>query len=94
MNPDSNFQSVLKTQLSTPAVKFDADNPKHRAAYAEWELTGRWPIRFLTEWPMVTVPQTVLTALARRACVKEFDQVSKARNIELKPGVESYAFCK
>jgi len=94
MHYEHSFQSVLKTVLEREPIKFDADNPEHRAAYAAWELTGKWPIRFQTEWPLVTVPQTVLLALARRACVKEFEQVAKENSIALKPGVESYSFCK
>ena len=90
MDYESVFQTASKVLLGRNVVKFDASNPEHRAAYASWELTGKWPIRFQTEWPLVTVPQTVLSALARHACKKEFEVVAKEKNIELKPGFESY----
>lgn len=90
MDYESVFQTASKILRQREVVKFDATNPKHRAAYATWELTGKWPIRFQTEWPLVTVPQTVLSALARHACKKEFDVVAKEKAIDLKPGFDSY----
>lgn len=90
MDYESVFQTASKILKLREVIKFDPTNPKHRAAYATWELTGKWPIRFQTEWPLVTVPQTVLSALARHACKKEFDSVASEQNIELKPGFESY----
>lgn len=90
MDYESVFQTASKILHGRQVVKFDPLNPKHREAYAIWELTGKWPIRFQTEWPLVTVPQTVLSALARHACSKEFENVARERNIDLKPGFESY----
>lgn len=90
MNYESVFQTSSKILTLRDVVKFDPSNPEHRKAYATWELTGKWPIRFQTEWPLVTVPQTILSALARYACTKEFEYVANEKDIELKPGFESY----
>lgn len=90
MNYESVFQTASRVLTGRDIVKFNPANPEHRAAYATWELTGKWPIRFQTEWPLVTVPQTVLSALARHACKKEFEAVAKEKQIDLKPGFDSY----
>lgn len=58
-------------------VKFDPKNPAHRKAYATFELTGRWTIKFDTEWPYITVPQTVMHKMSRVLCDAEFKEVQK-----------------
>jgi hypothetical protein len=90
MSYDLVFQSTSKCLPSQNFVVFDVNNKEHRKAYATWELTGRWPIRFQTEWPFVTVPQTILSKLAQFACSKEFAEVAREKNLELKDGFQSY----
>ena len=94
MEYETVHQTVSRVFTGNKAVRFDANNPLHRSAYATWELTGKWTIRFLTEWPYVTVPQTIMSALSRRACRDEFNEVATKLNIDLKPGFESYFFRK
>jgi hypothetical protein len=92
MEYQSVFQSASRVLHGRNAEKFDPENLLHREAYATWELMGHWPIRFLTEWPFVTVPQTVMAALARHACKKDFENIALDQGIELKPGFDSYFF--
>jgi hypothetical protein len=61
-------------------IEFDPHNPEHRAAYVQFERTGRWGIHFKAEWPCVTVPQTVLKKLAALACASEIDAFTKGQN--------------
>lgn len=90
MEYESVFQSSSRVLRGRNAIRFDPMDSTHRKAYATWELTGRWPIRFLTEWPFVTVPQTVMSSLARYVCSNEFKSVAEESGIELKPGFDSY----
>lgn len=92
MSYDTVFETSSKVLSRRNVVRFDPANTEHRKAYATWELTGKWPIRFQTEWPLVTVPQTVLSALARHASQKEFEHVAAEKNIKLTAGFESYFY--
>ncbi len=78
----------INNQISE--VCFDPANPEHRKSYASWELTGKWTIRFKTELPYITVPQTVLSAIARHFCNNEFESVANENSIELKPRFKNY----
>jgi len=84
------FQTASRVLGGRPAIKFDPKNPEHRKAAAEFELTGKWTLRFLTEWPYVTVPQTILAAVLRDALNDEFVIVANEKKLDLKPGFESY----
>ena len=57
-------------------VDFDATNPRHRYAAMVFFKHGTWEIKFNTRWPCVTVPQTVLMALAEYACQDELAQLA------------------
>lgn len=81
----STFQAMQHTDISNnethyasrflkvrERVMFDPKNAAHREAYAKFEKTGIWPIMFYTEWPAVTVPQTVMRKISEWACQREF----------------------
>lgn len=82
--PSETFSS--RFNFSSPRVDFDASNPSHRLAALKFFRQGVWDIKFNAKWPCVTVPQTVLMALAEHACQKELKQLSKAEGKEFQAG--------
>lgn len=58
-------------------VVFDPDNQKHREAYANFQINGRWSINFYAEWPSTTIPSTVQRKICEWACHREFAKVKK-----------------
>lgn len=82
--PIENFSS--RFNFAAPRVDFDASNPAHRKAALRFFQQGIWEIKFNSKWPCVTVPQTVLMALAEHACQKELKQFHKEAGKEYKAG--------
>lgn len=71
---------------SIERVDFDASNPRHRHAAMVFFKYGTWEIKFNARWPCVTVPQTVLMALAEFACQDELAQLAAHDKVEYKFG--------
>jgi hypothetical protein len=74
---DEHPSNTLKNAV--PRVKFDPTNQAHKEAYANWYVNGKWNIHFEIEWPLVTVPQTVLTSLANHMCSEEINKLQKKK---------------
>lgn len=63
-------------------IDFDPKNAEHRAAALKFFRDGVWDIKFNSEWPCTTVPQTILLKLAEYACQKEMKEIHKAAGLE------------
>jgi hypothetical protein len=67
-------------------VKFNPKNMEHRKAAAIFFRTGVWTIKFETQWPFTTVPQTVLMLLSEYACRKEMKEIVEAEGKKYSQG--------
>jgi hypothetical protein len=74
---DEHLSGKLTSQIHRE--KFDPTNSRHKEAYANWVVNGKWSINFEIEWPLVTVPQTVLTKLANHLCSEEINKLQKKK---------------
>lgn len=66
-------------------VDFDPKNTEHRKAAIKFFREGIWDIKFNSEWPCTTVPQTILLKLAEFACQKEMKEIHKDAGISYDP---------
>lgn len=68
-------------RASNKAIEFDANNKKHREAFAFFVHHKKWPdgVRFTSEWPCTSVVSTVQDKLMRfaiRTELKQFEAVA------------------
>lgn len=66
-------------------IDFDPKNAEHRKAALKFFREGTWDIKFNTEWPCTTVPQTVLLKLAEFSCQKEMKAIHDDEGIKYVP---------
>lgn len=60
-----NFSSRVLSEPGVRRENFDPKNKEHRASLKKFLETGNWgDIQFYTEYPYVTVPETVLRKFA------------------------------
>jgi len=76
--------SILNNAISR--VDFDAENPDHRSAYAEYLFTKKWVIQFNLEQPNTTVFGTAMFKMAEYACKKELEGFKRRAEIAERHG--------
>ena len=71
-----------RVQFMKDRIDFDPKKSDHRKAALKFFREGTWDLKFNTEWPCTTVPQTILLKLAEYACQKEMKEIYSAEGIK------------